>query len=71
MTCITITSGTICLAKTDFTCPYCWRVESDANEKYYKRIVANKCGYTKVKCKCGEHFGLTGDYRGDYLTFKL
>ena len=64
-------NGIICQSKITFICPFCGRVEDDRDEKYYKRIVANKCGYTKVKCKCGERFGLTVDYSGDFVTFKL
>ena len=71
MTCIPMNRGFICFAKIEFSCPYCKAIYFDANETMLDRINKNKCGYTKVKCKCGERFGLTGDYSGDFVTFKL
>lgn len=71
MTCITIPNGILCMAKTDFKCPFCLQSYQDDNEKYLNRVNTNKSGYTKIKCPCGETFGMTYDIKGDAVGFKL
>jgi hypothetical protein len=71
MTCIPIPNGIICMAKIDFKCPYCGRQYNDVDEKYMAKANTNKSGYTKIKCECGEKFGMTYDIRGDAVGFKL
>ena len=71
MTCITIPNGIICISKRVFKCPFCLQSYQDDNEKYINRCNANKCGYTKIKCFCGETFGMTYDYKGNAVGFKL
>lgn len=55
----------------DFQCPYCNKEYSDNNEFYYKRIVKNKSGITRIKCQCNSTFCLTPDIKGDLVTFKI
>ena len=69
--CIEISSGFICIVKIDFNCPYCQKQYSDADEKYLNKVNVNKYGYTKIKCGCGERFGMTYDITGDAVGFKL
>jgi hypothetical protein len=69
MHCIRIYNGIVCLSGVDFSCPFCGKVYSD--EKYLDRIEQNKCGYTKVRCDCGERFGVTYNYMSEMVTFKL
>jgi len=69
--CIVIPDGIICMAKIDFYCPHCMKKYDDRDEKYLNRFMANKCGYTKIKCICGERFGMTYDMKGDAVGFKL
>jgi hypothetical protein len=71
MPCITVPNGIVCMAKIDFHCPHCSKEYSDADEKYIKRFLNNKCGYTKIKCDCGKVFGMTYDMKGDAVGFKL
>jgi hypothetical protein len=71
MPCIEVTNGIICMAKIDFFCPNCLKSYSDLDEKYLRRFLNNKCGYTKVKCTCGEIFGMTYNIKGDAVGFEL
>ena len=71
MTCITVPNGIICMAVIDFFCPHCFKEYCDSHEKYLTKVNANKCGYTKIKCECGETFGMTYDIKGDAVGFKL
>jgi hypothetical protein len=61
----------LCFANINFTCPYCGTKYSDEDEKYLNRIGKTKSGFTKIKCICGERFGLTQDIRGDLRGFVL
>lgn len=69
--CIEVPNGIICMARINFLCPYCNKEYSDADEKYLKRFMNNKCGYTKIKCSCGEIFGMTYDITGDAVGFEI
>jgi transposase-like protein len=69
--CIEVENGFICLARVEFICPHCRKQYNDSDEKYLKRSLANKSGYTKIKCTCGETFGMTYDITGDAVGFKL
>lgn len=73
MPCITIsTDSFICLSNIDFECPHCNKKYLDNNDKYLNRINNNKTWITKVKClNCQNKFGLTYDYKGDFVTFKV
>jgi hypothetical protein len=68
--CEKIFNGYICFANTTFECPYCNKIYDDLNDKYLNRINNNKSFCTIIKCSCKEKFGLTGDFKGDYVTFK-
>lgn len=57
------------LGEIIFKCPYCRKKYSDEKEKYLNRINKNKNFITKVKCSCGEVFGLTSNYKGDLVSF--
>jgi len=63
--------GILCCSVTIFRCPYCSIEFHDDNEKYLKRINNNISMVTKVKCICGNHFGVTADIKGDLIGFKL
>lgn len=71
MTCKTIPNGIICMANDEFHCPYCNNTYFDAGGRYVEKCNKNKCGYTKIKCLCGETFGMTYDIKGDAVGFKL
>lgn len=70
-TCIPIKNGILCMANVEFHCPYCNNTYFDAGERYLTKVNANKSGYTKIKCKCGQRFGMTYDIKGDAIGFKL
>ncbi len=61
----------ICFSNIEFKCPHCKTDYDDRDDFYYNRFNKNKCGYTKVKCSCGERFGVTSDMKGDLVGFEL
>jgi hypothetical protein len=71
MTCITVPSGIICMANMNFICPHCNKPYNDGDDKYLNRANKNKSGFTKIKCECGEVFGMTYNFKGDAVGFKL
>lgn len=71
MSCYQINNGFISISKTNFFCPYCLKEYDDSNDKYLKRINKNINSTTKIKCECGNKFGLTAGYNNTMLTFKL
>lgn len=71
MTCLQFQFGIICLANIAFLCPYCMNEFDDSDDKYLNRVNSNKSAYTKIKCSCGERFGMTYNYMGDAVSFKL
>ena len=71
MKCLKLNNGFICLSGTDFKCPYCGKEYSDIDDKYLDRCNKNKSGTTKIKCDCKESFGMTYNYMGDAVSFKL
>lgn len=58
-------------ARIDYKCPYCGITEWDVDDKLLDRCNRNKCGYTKIKCKCGERIGFTYDIKSNATAFKL
>lgn len=58
-------------AQIDFTCPLCGKVYSDENDLYLNRCNKNKSGYTRIKCECGEVFGMTYNMLSEAVGFKL
>jgi len=55
-----------------FRCPYCKEKHSDDDENILRRCNRNKIGFARLNCRgCGERFGVTYDYRGDAVAFKL
>ena len=64
-------SGFLDFAKIDFKCPFCNENYLDANDKYLNRCNKNKSGYTKIKCSCGNKFGMTYNCRGNAVSFDL
>ena len=69
MTCIKIKNGIVCMANIEFICPKCKKVYSDSNDKHLNRCNNNKSGVTKIKCKCGQSFYMTYNYKGDAVSF--
>ena len=67
MKCKPFGGGIICQGRVDFQCPYCQKKYNDADEKYYKRLQGKN--WIRIKCKCGEVFGLAVDYTGDIVSF--
>jgi len=61
----------ISFAKIDYECPFCHVTEWDADDKLLNKCNRNKCGFTKVKCECGETYGFTYNYKGEATAFKL
>ena len=61
----------LCISETEFQCPYCSLDIADKNETYLKRINSNKKGYTIMKCLCSNRIGVTYDFKGDMVGFKL
>ena len=59
------------LAETNFKCPYCGKDYNDDNDEYLDRCNKNLSSYTKIKCTCGERFGMTYNYMSDAGGFKL
>jgi len=71
MTCHKIKDVIICFAGIDFNCPFCNKEYSDIDDKYVDRCNKNKSMITKIKCSCGERFGMTYNYMGNAVSFKL
>ena len=61
----------ISFAKIDFNCPYCNKQYSDSEDKYVERCNKNKDFCTRIKCECGNRFGMTYDIMGKSVSFKL
>ena len=68
---IPIKDGTISLANINFTCPYCGQAYSDFTNRYLNRCNKNQSGCTKIKCSCGQWFGMTYNYMSDAVGFEL
>jgi len=68
---ITIKDGIMSMANVDFNCPECGQLYSDHNDKYLSRCNKNQSGTTKIRCSCGEWFGMTYDIQGDAVGFSL
>lgn len=66
-----IPSGFIDLARIDFSCPFCGKVYSDSDDKYLNRCNSNKSGYTKIRCVCGQTFGMTYNQKSEAIGFKI
>jgi len=66
-----IPNGFIDFAKIDFKCPFCGKVYSDSESKYLNRVNRNKSGYTKIRCGCGQTFGMTYNIKSEAIGFKL
>ena len=61
----------LCFSKIEFKCPYCKKQYDDRNDSYLDKCNNNKCGYTKIKCSCGETFGMTYNYMSDAVAFEI
>ena len=61
----------ICFADINFNCPHCNKEYIDDKDIYLKRINKNINFNTKIKCICGERFGVYPDYNGNLIGFKL
>ena len=66
-----IPNGFIDFARIGFSCPYCGKVYSDSDDKYLNRCNKNKSGYTKIRCECGQTFGMTYNIMSEAIGFKL
>lgn len=71
MTCIKIPDGILCMVDITFKCTKCNRQYCDSEDKYTERINKNKSGMTKIKCSCGNTFGVTYDYKGNLVSYDL
>lgn len=71
MICIPYGNGFVSIASIAFECPFCKKHYKDVDDKYHNRVVNNSSYITKVKCDCGNRFGLTYDYKGEFASFKL
>ena len=58
-------------ANTGFKCPNCDKKYSDIKGIYLDKCNANKSGYTKIKCSCGNKFGMTYNFCGNAVSFFL
>jgi len=63
--------GILCTIEIEFQCPYCGLDITDENNKLQSRINRNKKVYTTIKCLCGNRIGVTYDFKGDLVGFKL
>ena len=63
--------GFICLANINFSCPYCKKQYSDNEDKYLSRCNKNASGWTKISCECRQTFGMTYNYKGEAIGFKI
>lgn len=61
----------ISFLKTKFKCPHCKKKYDDSENVYLEKCNKNKSGYTKIKCKCEMRFGMTYDYTGNAVSFKI
>ena len=58
------------IATIDFNCPECGKQYSDDKDIYLNRCNKNKSFTTRIKCDCGEKFGVAVNYHG-LVSFKL
>lgn len=61
----------ISIPNIEFKCPHCNKKYYDNKDIFLNRCNKNKCGYTKIKCDCGNKFGMTYNYKGEAVGFKL
>ena len=59
------------IANVAFNCPHCKKDYNDLNDKYLNRCNKNKSTYTTIKCECGNRFGMTYNYMGNAVAFKI
>lgn len=59
------------IANIGFKCPNCDKKYSDIKGIYLDKCNANKSGYTKIKCSCGNKFGMTYNFLGNAVSFSL
>lgn len=57
--------------KIDFNCPHCKKKYNDEDDKYLDRCNRNKSFITKIKCDCGNKFGMCYDITGQARGFDL
>ena len=56
--------GFLCLSKTDFNCPVCDHLHTEAD--YMKRLKKSKDGVMSMHCKgCKTYLVITNGYNGD------
>lgn len=68
---IEIKDGYIDFANIAFKCPYCNLDYWDIFDRFLNKCNKNKNYITKIKCECGKRFGMTYNYMGDAVSFKL
>jgi hypothetical protein len=61
----------LCLGSPEFQCPYCDLDIEDKNDKLLNRINNNKKLHTRMKCACGNIIGVSYDFKGRLIGFKL
>lgn len=57
------------IAKIDFSCPFCKQGYLDINGKYLDRCNKNQSFTTRIKCTCGNWFGMCYEYTGQAVGF--
>ena len=66
---IHIPGGTITLAESKAICPHCQtHIDFD---KIEKRFWKQSKSFIRMKCDCGKYVGITSDYKGDFVAYKL
>ena len=71
MSCYQIKNGFVSISETSFLCPYCLKEYDDSDDKYLKILNKNKHGITRIKCRCGNKFGLIASYYNTLESFTL
>jgi hypothetical protein len=59
------------IPNVNFECPHCGKKYSDREEKYFDKCNKNKNSCTEIKCQCERTFGVTYNYKGNAVGFKL
>lgn len=66
---IHIPGGTITLAESKAICPHC-KAHIDF-DKIEKRFWKQTKSFIRMKCVCGVFVGITQNYQGDFVAYKL
>lgn len=66
---IKIPNGRLTLSESKAICPLCKNhiLFDDIEKRFWKQ---NK-SHIRMKCKCGKYVGITQNYMGDFVAYKL